>query len=84
MRIASKQWPKLKLFETIADVEDPYYISLDGEGRKEGILLLQAKSKLDANLILNMPNTAGGIAQTEQPTAQAPQKKGFFSRVFKR
>lgn len=87
MRIASKRWPIFAMFRDIADEEDPYYISEDGEGRREGILLRQAQSKLDANLILNMPNTQGGVAQTEQAQANPqPQKKGFLQRInpFKR
>ena len=85
MRVAAKYWPEFNMFEKIADMEDPYYISEDGEGRKEGILLQQARSKLDANLILNMPNTAGGIAQTEQAQANPPpQKKGLLNRVLHR
>lgn len=84
MRIAASGWREFALFEKIADMEDPYYISEDGEGRREGILLRQAQSKLDANLILNMPNAQGGVAQTEQPQAQPPQKKGLMQRILHR
>lgn len=83
MRVAGKNWPLFSMFDQIADMEDPYYISEDGEGRKEGILLRQAQSKYDANLILNMPNTQGGVAQTEQAQGAPPQKKGIFQRIFK-
>ena len=81
MRIVGEQWTQLDLFTEIANMEDPYFISEDGEGRKEGILLQQAKTGTDkANLVLNMPNTQGGPATdpTAQPTQ--PQKKGFLSR----
>lgn len=84
MRIAKRYWPEFSMFEDIAEMEDPYYISEDGEGRREGILLRQAQSKLDANLILNMPNTQGGVAQTEQPQQQQPQKKGLIQRILHR
>jgi hypothetical protein len=85
MRVAAKRWPEFKLFEEITEMKDPYYISIDGEGRKEGILLQQAKTKMDGNMILNMPNTQGGVAQTDQPQGQAPsQKKSFINRVLHR
>lgn len=84
MRIAAKYWPEFSMFEQIAEMEDPYYISEDGEGRKEGILLRQAQSKIDSNLILNMPNTQGGIAETEQSQAVAPKKKGLLQRIMHR
>lgn len=81
MRVVAAEWPEFGLFKTIAEMEDPYYISMDGEGRKEGILLQQAKSKNgDANnLVLNMPNTNGGPA--ENPTTTPPKKKGFLSKI---
>jgi hypothetical protein len=81
MRAASDVWPELSLMREFAEMEDPYYISEDGEGRREGILLQQAKSKLDANLILNMPNTQGGTAMTEQPQGQQPKKKGLLNKI---
>lgn len=84
MRAAAGVWPELGLFGVIADMEDPYYISEDGLGRSEGILLQQAKSKLDANLILNMPNPAGGVAQEEQSKAAPPKKKGLVDRILRR
>jgi len=83
MRLAGEQWPELKLFQEIAEMEDPYFISLEGEGRKEGILLQQAKTGADKNnLVLNMPNTNGGPAQNLDPNAPPtqPKKPGFFSR----
>lgn len=89
MREAAKMWPEFGLFDLLADQEDHYLISGDNEegglGRKEGILLRQAQTKAD-NLILNMPNTQGGVAQTEQSQAAPPKKKGFFNKLnpFKR
>jgi hypothetical protein len=80
MRLAGEKWSQLDLFTKIADMEDPYYISKDGEGRKEGILLQQAKAGNDkANLILNMPNTAGGPA-TDPNAPTQPKKSGFMSK----
>jgi hypothetical protein len=80
MRLAGEKWSQLDLFTKIADMEDPYYISKDGEGRKEGILLQQAKAGNDkANLILNMPNTAGGPATDPNAPIQ-PKKSGFMSK----
>lgn len=87
MRVAAAKWPEFEMFLLIAEMEDPYYISLEGEGRKEAILTVQAKTKLDGNMILNMPNTQGGTAQTEQPQAAGPsqpQKKSMFQKVFRR
>jgi len=85
MRVVSEKWPELDLFLSIAEMEDPYFISEDGEGRKEGILLQQAKTGTDrANLVLNMPNTAGGPAQ--DPSNPAPQikKKSIIDKVLRR
>jgi hypothetical protein len=84
MRIAAQAWPEFAMFQKIAEMEDPYYISEDGEGRKEGILLRQAQSKIDSNLILNMPNTQGGVAQTEQTQAAPAKKKSIIDKVLRR
>jgi len=84
MRSAADIWPELKLMGILAEMEDPYYISEDGEGRKEGILLRQAQSKIDSNLILNMPNTQGGPAMTEQSQGQTPKKKSLMDKVLRR
>lgn len=83
MRIAADKWKRLDLFLDIADMEDPYYISEDGEGRKEGILLQQAKTKLDANtnLTLNMPNTHG--EETQQQNTGHPKRGGLRGVVDK-
>lgn len=81
MRIAGAKWKRLEMFGEIADMEDPYFISEDGEGRKEGILLQQAKTRSD-NLILNMPNTRGGVAESEEPHANMPQKQGRFRSMI--
>lgn len=86
MRTASNLWPMLGFFDKIADMEDPYYISLDGEGRKEGILLQQAKTGTDkANLVLNMPNTQGQPAQDQTQLGTAPPKKrSIIDKVLNR
>jgi hypothetical protein len=84
MRVAASYFPEFSMFEKIADMEDPYYISQDGEGRKEAILTVQAKTKMDGNMILNMPNTNGGVAETDQPQAVQPKKKSFISKVLHR
>lgn len=85
MRVVSEKWPELDLFLSIAEMEDPYYISEDGEGRKEGILLQQAKTGTDrANLVLNMPNTSGGPAKDPSNPTQPPKKKSIFDRVLRR
>lgn len=84
MRVCAAKWPELKLFLDIADMEDPYFISENGEGRKEGILLRQAQTGVDRNnLVLNMPNTQGPIAQDPNNQAQ-PKKKGIVDRILKR
>jgi len=76
------------MFGVMADMEDHYYISGDNEtgglGRKEGILLQQAKTNLPNNMILNMPNTNGGTAQTDQAGATQPKKKGIIQRILHR
>jgi hypothetical protein len=66
-------------------MEDPYYISEEGEGRREGILLQQAKAKLDANLVLNMPNTRGPTAEDpEAPGSKPPGKKSIIQKILHR
>lgn len=81
MRVAASQWSEFALMLKLADMEDPYFISQDGEGRREAILQSQAKAKLDGNMILNMPNTQGGVAQNPEIN-QAPQKKqGLFNKI---
>jgi hypothetical protein len=90
MRSAAKQWPIFSFLATLADMEDHYLISGDNEtgglGRREGILLQQAKTKMDGNMILNMPNPSGGVAQSEQPEGQTqqPKKKGILNRILHR
>lgn len=83
MRLAYSMFPEFKLFNDIAEMEDPYYISEDGEGRKEAILQTQAKTKLEGPMVLNMPNSNGGLAQNEQPQQQ-PKKAGFMDKFRKR
>lgn len=89
MRVIAAKWKEFDLFGELADIEDHYLISGDnpdgGLGRKEALLLQQARTNIDGNMILNMPNTNGGTAETTQPQAAAPKKKGnIFSRLLHR
>jgi hypothetical protein len=78
MRTAASNFPMMEMFGEIADMEDPYYISQDGLGRSEAIVLQQAKTNMPGNMILNMPNLQGEVAadQQQQQGPQHPQKKG--------
>ena len=90
MRSAAQQWPLFTILDTLADREDHYFISGDNEtgglGRREAILMRQAQAKTEGNMILNMPNPSGGVAQTDQPeaTQTQPKKKGLLARVLHR
>lgn len=80
MKIAAEKWPEFNLFNSIAEEEDHYFISEDGEGRKEGILLQQAKTRSENSLTLNQVNTKPET-ETEQ-NGQPPKKKsGLFSKI---
>lgn len=65
------------IMAAMADMEDPYFISLDGEQRKEAILLSRARTGADMqNLNINLPNTNPNTLGQEPPDqAQAQHSK---------
>jgi len=63
----------------MANMEDPYFISLDGEQRKEAILMTRARTTSDMqNLNINLPVTNPTAIQEQQPSAAPPQKKSWI------
>ena len=73
MRELAIAYPDLfNLYWDVADMEDTYFISKDGEGRKEAILMQQARTQAQMPLAIALPQV-----QT-QPLKE--EKKGFFSR----
>jgi hypothetical protein len=63
----------------MANMEDPYFISLDGEQRKEAILMTRARTTSDMqNLNINLPVTNPTAIQEQQPRPAPPQKKSWI------
>jgi hypothetical protein len=68
---------ELGIYKDIADIEDTYFIALEGEQRKEMILVQRAKTEISYQgtpLTYSLPTL-----QTEQKPAEQP-KKGLFRR----
>ena len=70
--VGGDEW---QIMEDVANMEDHYYISLDGEQRKEAILMTKAKTELQVAqpLAIQMPETK----PLEKPKEE---KKGIFHR----
>jgi hypothetical protein len=73
--IASLYPVEMAHWKTMAEFENKYSISKDGEGRKEGVLALRAKMQEQTQpqaLTLALPKV-----ETQPPP---PEKKGFLHR----
>lgn len=81
MRVAAKWFPRLDGFTDLAEEEDHYYISQDGAGRIEGVLLQQAKTKIDSANITNLTMPGAEQPQQQPQNPQQPHKKGVFSKL---
>jgi hypothetical protein len=76
MRVISHEYPEeLGYWKDIALMEDVYSIALEGEGRKEGILMANAKRQETMPVAINLPSIS------TQPAPQQPQpKKHWWNR----
>ena len=73
MRLVSKTWgEEWGVWENIADMEDHYYISEGGEGRKEGIEMTKAKTQ--------EIRIGGALSVPTSTTEKKKEKKHFWQR----
>ncbi len=78
--IGGDEWA---IMAQIAEMEDPYFISLDGEQRKEAILMKRANTAQDTqNLNINLPSTSPEAIKEEKQAQNPPPKKSWIP--FKR
>ncbi len=73
MRLIASEYPEeMGFWKDFAVMEDIYSIAIDGEGRKESILMANAKKEG----VGAMPLSINLPAISTQPQEQAPKKKG--------
>jgi hypothetical protein len=78
MRLLAAHYEELKILGEIADMEDRYFLSLEGESRKEAILMQRARAEVAAAgqpLTIQMPRV-----ETKPPEEAKQEKKGIFHR----
>ena len=74
--VGGDEW---EIMKKMADMEDPYFISLDGEQRKEAILMKRANTAMDTqNLNINLPTTNPAAIQEEKEAQGPPAKKSWL------
>lgn len=77
MRVIAKEYPdEMGFWRDIAVMEDIYSVAIEGEGRKEGILMANAKRQETLPVAINLP----AISTEAQPQNQVPQKKHWWSK----
>jgi len=75
MHLIAKWYPEeMGHWKEIADLEDIYFISLEGEQRKEAILMQRAKTAITQPLALQMPQVE------TKPIEPEAKKKGILRR----
>ena len=80
MRAAQKIYgDEMELMQYIADTEDAYLVSKDGEQRREAILMQKARSQP-----ANMETLQIVAPNTQTPLTQEQHKKHFWSRGEKK
>ena len=73
--IAAEYSDEMGYWKDFAVMEDVYSIAIEGEGRKEGILMANAKRQETMPVAINLP------AISTQPAEQSPPpKKHFWQR----
>jgi len=78
MRLLADKYEEFKIWEQIADMEDRYLISLEGEERKEAILMQRARAEV---AMAGQPLTIQMPKVETKPAEEAKQeKKGIFHR----
>lgn len=77
MRLAASEYDELEIWGKIADMEDAYSISIDGEQRKEAILMQTARKPEPSSLTIQMPTVDTKPQEQQQ---QQTKKKGWLRR----
>lgn len=72
MRLVAKSGGPYEIFNQMADLEDHYFISLDGESRKEAILMNKARQSTELQPVMIPPVDTSGM--------NAPKKKHWWNR----
>jgi Sec-independent protein translocase protein TatA len=78
MELAANHYDELKIWGEIAKEEDIYFIPLEGEQRKEAILMQRARAEVTMAgqpLTVQMPKV-----ETKPPEEAKPEKKGILHR----
>ncbi len=77
MRLLAANYEEMGIWRDIAEMEDPYFISFEGEQRKEAILMQRAKTQMP---IMGQPLSVQLPEVETKPQEQKPEKKGFLRR----
>lgn len=72
MRLVARSGGPYEIFDKMADLEDHYFISLDGESRKEAILMNKARQSTELQPVMIPPVDTSGMNQ--------PKKKHWWNR----
>ncbi len=80
MYVASHSYEELEVYKDIYAVEDAYSITINGEQRKEAILMTKAKSETQTSSALNIALPSVSTTPTEAPKPEQEKKKGLFRR----
>ena len=78
MELAANHYEELSIWGEIAKEEDIYFIPLEGEQRKEAILMQRARAEVTMAgqpLTVQMPKV-----ETKPPEEAKPEKKGILHR----
>jgi len=78
MELVANHYDELKIWGEIAKEEDIYFIPLEGEQRKEAILMQRARAEVTMAgqpLTVQMPKV-----ETKPPEEAKPEKKGILHR----
>lgn len=81
MRLIASWYPEeMGFWKDIADMEDHYFISLEGEQRKEAILMQRAKAeiRMAETGVMQLPKVETKPPEEQQQPKQ--EKKGLFHR----
>jgi hypothetical protein len=74
MQLSAKEYPELEIWAKIAEMEDIYSITIDGEQRKEAILMRQSRAEQPSPLTIQLPQVE------TKPPEQEQKKKGWFRK----
>ena len=78
MRLAAATYPELEMWGKIADMEDHYLNSMDGEGKRIAATIAVGKRETtQTGVAIQLPQVQ---TQQPQPTEDEKKKKGLFHR----